>query len=154
MSYTVLPFQPTDIGEMVDIREFDKEAISGVPEFDERLEVYAKTGTAYTLRVDGQVVAVAGLIMHWRHVGELWAVTSSLVTKYPVAFHRAIKLGLEELIETHKLHRVECTVLIGHKVSVKWLNRLGFEIEGIKRKYDPNGNDYFMMARIIPPWDR
>lgn len=141
-------FHAQVMAQVYGIREFDGKILEQ-PGMMERLEVYSSAGPCYTLIVDEQMVASAGMVIHWPGMAELWAITTPLVEDYPLTFHRVVRDGLDKQITEHGLHRVECTVLTNHKVSVKWLTKMGFDIEGIRRKYDPYKNDYFLMAKVI-----
>jgi hypothetical protein len=44
---------------------------------------------------------------------------------------------------------VEATVVCDFIPGVQWLERMGFELEGKKRKYGPDGKDHYSYSRIF-----
>ena len=104
-------------------------------------------GPAYTGLADGEIVACGGILPLWKGVGEAWVISSELVPKYPLFFHRTISWMLDHLIEKMKLVRVQTTVHSKHERSIKWVERMGFVNEGLMRKYIA-GEDYIRFARV------
>jgi len=103
----------------------------------------------YTLVVNSEVIAVFGLKQMWTGVAEIWALTSELVHKYPVHFHKECL----KLIKTHgdvlELHRVQCSVRADYPEGLKWIESMGFKKEGLMEKYGPNKMDYYLYAREL-----
>ena len=122
----------------------------GVSSAIERIQAQADNGIAYTgIDDNGNIIGIGGVTLLWEKVGSGWVLTSDLLPKYKIWTHRAIRDILEVAIETYGLHRVESIILRDHEVSQKWAERLGFGREGLLRKYDTAGNDYYLYARII-----
>ena len=48
--------------------------------------------------------------------------------------------------DLYKLQRVQATVLKENKKAIKWIEFLGFEREGLMRKYV--GGDHYLYARV------
>ena len=103
-------------------------------------------GKAYTL-TNGSPIACAGILPLWKGVGEGWVVTSDLVEKYPVSFAKTVWRGMVHTIKTLKLERVQTIVDVEHTVSQEWVEWMGFEQEGIMRKY-LGGRDFFRYALV------
>jgi hypothetical protein len=121
-----------------------------VPKNREQLQRYIATGIVYSGIVDTQTIMIGGVCMVWDHVGFAWVMTSRLVNKYRIFFHKSCKEIIETGIRTFKLHRLETTIIEGHTVSKEWAERLGFKNEtphGMKR-YDSDGNTYYLYAKI------
>jgi len=104
---------------------------------------------ARTLSIDGKILAIVGLTPIYAKVGEFWAIISPDVAQKPVAFARAVKDLLESYCEAHKLVRVQIVVPRPVKEAFDFALFLGFEPEGILKKYGPLGEDYVMMGRIF-----
>ena len=75
--------------------------------------------------------------------------TSPLVEKNKVFFHKGCKLVIDLGIKEFSLHRLETTIIEGHDISQNWAERIGFEQECLMRKFDADGNNYYLYARII-----
>ncbi len=121
----------------------------GFPTVTERIKAQALAGCAYTcIDDDGKIICIGGVTLMWKGVGAAWLLTSPIFPRNKIWVHRIIRDVVCEAIEVHKLHRVEALILEDHIVSQKWVNRLGFEEEGLLRKYDSSENNYYMFARI------
>lgn len=96
------------------------------------------------------VLGMGGVIPIWRGVAIAWLLTAREIEQYKVFFHKTIVEMLNDAINELSLHRVDVTVLVEHKVSVGWLERLGFKCEGLMRKFDSQGNDYYRYALVRP----
>ena len=129
-------------------RKFDQLCMGTFEEMRNRAETAIRSGDCFAQIVNGEVVAVGGVVILWSGVGEAWAVTSSLAEKYFVGFHRATIKNLGRIIRKHRLHRLQATVHERHEKSLDWVKRLGFEREGVLQAYGPDGGNYFMYARL------
>lgn len=104
-------------------------------------------GPAYTAVIDGRILASGGILPFWKGVGEAWIVSSELVSEHRVFFAKAVWRILNQLIIDDGFERVQTTVDAEHKVSIKWLERMGFEYEGTMRKFI-GGRDHYRYARV------
>jgi hypothetical protein len=109
---------------------------------------YLKRGPAWTGIIDGEILACGGAFQLWPGVAEIWAVTTARVTRWPLAFHRAIRRRLRELEENLGLWRLQVAIPAEHRVSVNWIRRLGFKDEGEKPHYGPRGETYLGFYRL------
>lgn len=145
-----MPFNVEDLHK-INLRPFDEQVIMGVPKAFDLIALQAQNGIAYTGTNDeGEIIAIGGVVLLWDKVGSGWVLTSDLLLKYKIWTHRAIKEILELAVVKYNLHRIESIILKDHCISQKWAERLGFENEtpnGMK-KYDSEGNDYYLYARI------
>lgn len=81
---------------------------------------------------------------------EVSALIGSLARQYPIQFFRHVRGRIEHYEKTHGVHRTQTMIRTGFPFLVKWIELLGFEREGILRKFGPEGDDYFMYARLKP----
>lgn len=103
------------------------------------------SGYAYTVEDKGQIIASGGVLPLWKGVGEAWIVSSPLVPKYKVFF---VKTVLREIaILAEKFERIQTTIDIENVVSMKWAEWMGFENEGLRRKF-LGGRDYWEYALV------
>jgi hypothetical protein len=135
--------------DKIKLREFDEIGLAVVPNSKEQLQFYMDTGICYTGMVGDKVVMIGGVSVTWPGVGFVWLLTSDLVKEHKAFFHRTCLNIIEKGIVKYKLHRVDTAIMKDHEVSLKWANRLGFQQEGIMKKYDSEGNDYCLFARVI-----
>lgn len=101
-------------------------------------------GHCFTGIVDGKIVGCAGLVVQWDNRAVAWALLSKDAGKYMLSMVRKI----DEYLKLCGIRRVEATAICGFKPGARLLEMLGFEYEGIARKFTPGGDDVFMYARI------
>lgn len=105
----------------------------------------AVTNEFYVMEKDGEVIFAAGVNEYWTNSGVAWALFSKgNMVPYMLSIHRAVNKFLEESC----LQRIEATVVKGFEPGHRWVEMLGFEVEGYMRKYDPDGRDHLLYARI------
>lgn len=140
----VRDYKPEDY-MIIHRRKFDTLTFLNFPNPEAVAKSLAK-GPAYTL-TNGVPVACSGILPLWKGVGEGWAVTSSLVEKYPIIFAKTIWRETVRLIKALDLDRIQTTVDAEHTVSQRWVERMGFVNEGLMKKY-LGGRDFFRYALI------
>ena len=110
---------------------------------------YEKGGPAFTARLDGQILACAGLMVLWPGVASAWALISPLGAKgHGLALHWGVKRELEALIRLRCLWRVEADVEASNRLAIRWIRLLGFHEEGIRVRRGPLGEDLAHYARL------
>ena len=127
-------------------RHFDSLTFMNFP----KPELIAKRftqGTAYTIEAMEGLVASGGVISLWKGVGEAWVVTSSLVDVYPILFAKTVWRKLYEIVNNNGIERVQTTIHKDHIISQRWAERMGFENEGLMRKF-LGGEDYYRYALV------
>jgi RimJ/RimL family protein N-acetyltransferase len=100
-----------------------------------------------TLHLKGEVVGIVGLVTLHDGVGEVFSILSDRVEKSPFAFHRKV-LGLSYAYATVLgIRRLQATVRVDQPKAARFIELLGFEKEGVMRKFGVDGSDYFLYAR-------
>jgi hypothetical protein len=115
---------------------------------DELVEIWKTGGPAYTLLIDGEIIASSGVVRQGWNRGEAWTLTGPLFYKYPKICIKAVKEYLQKIIEDEGLKRVQSLINVKHEWGDRWMKHLGFEKEGVLRKYGPEGDDYAIYSRI------
>lgn len=104
---------------------------------------------AYAIHFDGRPVGCFGVWMHWESVGRAWTFLSDEAVAHPMALHRFVRQKLEAFISEEGMKRIEATVDPHHPAAIRWIERLGFQCEGLMRNYGPGGTpDTFLYARV------
>lgn len=148
----------------VDLRPLDEKVFFSGHITDNRreLELYERSNRCWTAIADcGQgnpdsefripmILGMGGVISVWKGVAIAWLLTACEIERYKLFFHKTIVRMLDSAIRELSLHRIDVTVLAEHKTSINWLERLGFQNEGIMRKFDSGKNDYYRYALIKP----
>ena len=86
----------------------------------------------------------------WPGVGEAWLGATGLARHYPLFMARDLKGRMDECARQMGLHRVQCTVLASKPNSLRWARMLGFEPEGLMRKFGPQKEDFYRFAKVEP----
>jgi hypothetical protein len=112
-------------------------------------EALERDTVGFTGRLQGVVLACAGITVQWEGLGVAWAILSPLGRQHPLLVHRAVMRGLEEIIGTHKLRRVECAVARDFLAGRRWVEVLGFEPECECPAYLPDGSTAIRYVRLL-----
>lgn len=88
---------------------------------------YRQLGPAFTGVEAGRAIGCAGVVIDGKN-GRVWAVLSDSIRGKPFALHRAVKSGLELIVEQHGIERLEATCLAQFVTAQRWLERLGFRL--------------------------
>jgi len=107
------------------------------------------SGSAYTAVLCGDPIGAAGIAVVRPGMGEAWSLFSPLIKRFPLALHKAASRLIPEVTKRHNLRRVCAMVDEGDAVAVRWIERLGFEREGLMRSYGDNGEDVFLYAKVV-----
>ena len=150
MQLQIIPFEVAHLDDL-QARRFEAQEIQSLGDYRERAGVHRQLGPAWTGIIDGQVMGCCGLIVLWQGVAEPWMVSTGLCARYALSFHRAIKKGLDQVIQDLRLRRVQVAIHKDHVISHKWVERLGFKREGAMPAYGPDGSDYVRFGRVICP---
>ena len=106
-------------------------------------------GLAFSGLIDGYVIASAGIKPLWNGVGEGWIVASDKMPNKKLSVINLIKENFDNMIHDNGFVRVQAGVRFDWPEAKRFAEFLGFEHEGIMRKYGPDGQDYYRMARVF-----
>lgn len=103
-----------------------------------------QVGLAKTVLVDGKPIACAGVIEVWKGRAFAWSYLGEGWERQMRLVHRAALAGLRAC----RWRRVEMAVDPRHPEGKRWALHLGFEFEGLARKFTPDGRDAEIWARV------
>lgn len=147
MLIEVIPFKGEHLKEF-DMRILDAVSYNANPHDEGVLKSFEFEGNNITLIIDGKIVGMGGVMLQWKHVAVGWILASPEILKYKFTFYKTIYRHFLHLIDTCSLHRIEANVLVEYDRSMAMLEHMGFKIEGLMRKYDAEGNDYFLYSWV------
>jgi hypothetical protein len=113
----------------------------------ELIEAQANQGHAITAILQSKPVAIFGAIDVWDGVAEMWLNCEERLRTYGKTMTRAAQIYADYIVISRNLHRLQITVRCADLRAVRWGLALGFEIEGLMKKYGADGSDFFMMSR-------
>lgn len=102
----------------------------------------------YTLVEDDVILAIGGVHNMWRGVGEAWLVISKFGFDKPHTIAKWTNIMFDVLQEEHKYSRVQAAVSMQDETALRFVKWMGFEEEGIMRKFGLDGSDYARYAKV------
>ena len=143
---TIIPFHWAHPYHM-DLRKFEREYFKMLPDYDDRLKMFASGPHSYTALYKGEMACCWGFTEMWSGVAEGWLLTTPLVEINPISLTRgAIRIFNHIAIEM-KLHRLQLVVDERNDLAIRWANALKFKPEGCLVGYGPDGSNHVMYAR-------
>lgn len=103
----------------------------------------------YTLMDGEEIVVCGGVHMMWTGVGEGWLVMSKNAYEKPVTVARYTQRLFDTIMNDNAIWRIQASVHTSDEQSVKFAEWLEFEIEGVMKKFGPDGANYYRMARVM-----
>lgn len=101
-------------------------------------------GIARSAMLDGEPLACAGLIELWQGRAYAWAYIAEHAKNHFKAVHRAVNSALT----ASNWRRIEMAVDVRDPGAKRWASHLGFEFEGVARKWTTDGRDVEIWARV------
>ena len=99
---------------------------------------------AWTGIENGHIIAAAGFIPMWNGVAECWFIGSDRIQR---KLKTVVKTTLS-IMEKMPYSRMHANVRANWKEAIPFAEFLGFEKEGVMKKFGPEGSDYLVMGRI------
>lgn len=139
---TVRPFRPDDAAQFVNRDGFQCT--------EAHMLAQSQSGPAFTAELDGQPVAAAGIVILWPGLGLAWMVINETALLPPVWLTRTVKRFLADLVQRHKLHRLEAVAVQDSLRNQRWLEAMGFtrEQHGVARRYLADARAVIRYERI------
>jgi RimJ/RimL family protein N-acetyltransferase len=141
---TLRPYEEGDI-EKLDPREMD--LMVGGEDYVEKIKKNIESSETVTVQKDGVILAITGLIHSRPGVAEIWSITGTPVDSNKTLFAQCSILVVDYWIKKYDLHRLTANTHEDHTQSIRWLEWLGFEREGLMRKYGTLRENFYLYAR-------
>jgi|SRR5215469_3624610 len=128
-----------DLFQVIDKDAVVKFEVPFIDDIDESLSWTATNGNFF-------VLGCGGFRRYWSGVFEAWlAVKSSdIAYQHKIQMVRFIKQRFKEL----SAHRIQATISSKRIVDIDFIQYLGFQREGMLRKYGPDKSDYYLYALV------
>jgi RimJ/RimL family protein N-acetyltransferase len=110
----------------------------------EYAEALKLSGPAFTGIHEGCILGCAGLVKQWENRAIAWALLSSDIGNEFVRIHRAV----DRFLNLTDFDRVEAHVDADFEQGHRWIKMLGFKEEGYMKRFNPNGGDAVLYARL------
>lgn len=115
---------------------------------DNRICNYSKEGQAFTYFIGDNPVFACGIVQLWEGVAEAWVLCGINVFDIKFLAARTIKELQDQTCKKYKIRRLQTSVKAEFKRGLRFATWCGFETEGLKRKYGPDGSDFYQMSVI------
>jgi hypothetical protein len=144
MSFTVEPFRLEHVTQNEWMGESPLSCLS-----NEVLQNMSHNDRGFTAKVDGKVVAVAGILLLWPGVAHAYSyLTVHSKTAYKFSLHKSVNRGITTLQQLNNLHRLETLVELGYENGYRWVEALGFTCEGPLLNYTTDKKSFMRFARL------
>jgi len=111
------------------------------------ISAMAAVSRCYTIFNGLEIITFGGVYELWPGTVECWQMPSMRILETPVLFAKSTKQFLDHLLKTHDGLKRAQTVCIDDKMHANWMGFLGFEPEGVMKKYRDD-QDYRIYSRV------
>jgi hypothetical protein len=141
----LVPFEPSHVLAMS--RRPEEKENANYPGYPEMIKKMSAAGNCYSIGDGDDIVSCGGISALWPGVGEAWVICSSGIWRYARQLLTISRSLIEKIECENNLVRVQAHVKASWPAAISFVERLGFEREGLLRKY-MNGEDYLCYARL------
>ena len=106
-------------------------------------------GMSWSAEVDGRIVASAGLVPLWKGVAEAWMISSDDVGRHQIKVARQIRTMFDDVMWQRGIYRAQANIHHKFEKAIRLAEWLGFEQEGLMRRFGVEGADYYRYARVL-----
>ena len=130
----------------IDVRSHEGFGAYSLENFEDKMVALAYNSVeTSTYVIGGEILCIAGYVELWPGVIEVWVIPSKIVPKNVRAFAQNFAAWITTLNKEY--HRIQ-TSCLDDPLHNRWLTWLGFEKEGVMRKYTKDLEDYAMFAKV------
>jgi len=115
---------------------------------EEKIAEYELNGVVFTIMYGEQPIALCGAIKLWDGVAEIWFLTTDHIEEHKTFFYREVVRLMNQVQKEQNIHRMQCTVETDFTQCQKWLEGLGFVIEGVMLMYGPDRKNHYRYAKL------
>lgn len=132
-------------------RKHAEDALGGaepIPHFFRYVQQMRVQGMSWSVDIDGVIVASGGLVPLWAGVGEAWMIAGDEIGKHRVKVSRKMRIMLDDVMRQRGIYRAHANIHCGFERAIRLAEWLGFENEGLMRRFGVEGADYFRYAKV------
>jgi hypothetical protein len=144
----ILDYEEAHLYELMD-GDLNDGAVKNIGYMRSYAETLQQPGWSYTLIENGYILRCCGIVDMWPGVGEAWFIASSKIHENVRPFIRFAKTDvMDVVVEQNKLWRVQGVCKADWPAARRFARLMGFEEEGLMRKYGPEQADYMRIAKV------
>ena len=104
---------------------------------------------SFTAILNNKPIVSAGMKMVWGKVAEGWVIGTSEMLKHPITISKVIKKDFARIAKEQDIERIQTAVRKDFKTGIRFVEWLGFEREGLMKKWGFDSSDQYMYARLF-----
>ena len=144
----IVEYKPEHLHDLMD-GPLNDGAVKNIGYMREWAGELQQPGWSYTLIQNGHIICCAGIVDMWPGVGEAWFIASNKIHENARPFIKFAKTDvMQKVIDENGLWRVQAVCKEDWPAALKFARCMGFEPEGVMRKYGPEGMDYIRVAWV------
>lgn len=145
--YRFIEFHVKHLDQM-SLSKHERRTINAYPDFERTITNYSELFPSFTLLRNGKIVAAYGMFMWWHGTWEVWVFKDlDYANMYPIEFTKISKNLIKFIGDMPEVQRLQISVRNDNPSAVAWAKTIGFEQEGLLRRYAPDGCDCVMFVR-------
>lgn len=107
------------------------------------------SGAATSIFFENVILAIILFMPIYDGVAEVITISDRRIEEHKKEYVKALKKGIQIHMDARGLWRLQATIRADVDFAERWIEVLGFEKEGLLRKFGPSGEDHFMFARVL-----
>lgn len=143
----LVPFRPEHLLR-AELKDDELKYMEMMPEWYEYIIDTAFADLSWSFCRLGQVACMFGIRPLWPGVGEVWMIPTVHTSRSAIALIKGGIHILDYIQEEYGVRRLQITVRSSNRTAYKYAEKMYFKIEGLMELFGPEGEDYYMMARI------
>lgn len=141
----LVPFASWHLAAM-DLRPWDERAFAGY-DLAEVGRLMVGTGSV-TILADTWPAVVFWFDEQSPGVAQCSMACDMRAERYKVALHRMARGIIDRTFANPGCRRLECNVVAGNDQGARWIKSMGFELEGTRRAWFPDGADAWLFGKV------
>lgn len=145
-----LPFHKSHIARL-ELSEYDRRTFNalGRQHLSTIFESVQDTRTGFTLFYDMKPLLCFGIETKWPGCAEVWMLPGVHLDNIPFTVAKGSRRLFHQLAAILHARRLQIVVNTTRPKAIRFAEFCGFQREGRMQEYGPEGDDYFMYARLF-----
>ncbi len=123
-------------------------ALEGYGEISSKTESYDGSLVETVVGPNGEILAIIAGRRVFLHSMEVSSIISTRAEEYPISFVRHVRSRLKFYMDNLNITRMQAWARADKPFILKYNKLLGFEVEGLMRKFDPAGVDCYLLSIV------
>jgi len=120
-----------------------------MPNFFQYVQQMRVHGLSWSVEIDGTIACSAGLVPLWAGVCEAWMIAGDDIDQHRIKVARKMRVMLVDVMRQQGFYRAQANLHCGFERAIRLAEWLGFENEGLMRRFGIEGADYYRYARVF-----